>query len=183
MSGLSCYFPNLSNLENSKMKNGGLEAQRTPDLLFWFMFAIGTQGMILPNRMQKVRFEGKNYRFNPTEVVLLSLASNLELLWYSRCAQMSVPDIITHFQRVCNVSDALYTRMRSMVKVMMQHAKVDKSMKRHIWKHVIRAWLECGSPKTNDADLPEHGHIDDKLLFGRTSKRYESNLLELINMV
>jgi hypothetical protein len=32
------------------MSGGGLESQKVPDLLFWLMFAIGTEGSIIPNR-------------------------------------------------------------------------------------------------------------------------------------
>lgn len=181
--GLSAYFPNLKNFQNSEMKNGGLEAQRAPDLLFWLVFAIGTEGKIIPNYIVNHDFEGRSYRFNPTEVVLSSLVSNLELLWYSRSSEMTTSDIEIHFQRICNVADALYTKMRTMVAVFTGVKRGDASVKRHLWKHAPWFFLEYGSPKTNDCDLPEHDHIRDKQLYNQSSKRYDSNLAELLNLV
>ena len=115
--GLSCYFPTLSHLMNSDMKNGGLEAQRAPDLLFWLVFAIGTEGVVIPNRMTSTTYMDQQYRFNPTEVLLASLVANRELLWYSRCAEMTGYEIVVHFQRICNVADACYTKLRTMLSV------------------------------------------------------------------
>jgi hypothetical protein len=165
------------------MKNGGLEAQRTPDLLFWLLFAIGTEGEIIPNRIESMIFKGKTYRLNPTEVVLSSLVSCLELIWYSRSEEMSETDISVHFQRICNVSDALFTKLHFMTAMMMDRSGSDLTSKRHLWKHAPEMYRTIGSPKNNDCDLPENGHIVDKQMFNRTSKRYGSNMEELCNMV
>jgi hypothetical protein len=37
-------------MENSSMSSGAIEAQRMPDLLFWFGYALGTQGDVIPNK-------------------------------------------------------------------------------------------------------------------------------------
>ena len=181
--GLSCYFPKLSNLVNSDMKNGGLEAQRAPDLLFWIVFAIGTENAVLPNRRISKLYEGKQYTFNPTEVLLASLVANLELLWYSRCGEMTGYEIAVHFQRICNVADACYTKLRTMLSVFTGRKSTDLSVKRHLWKHAPWFFLQHGSPKTNDCDLAEHDHIKDKKMYNQTSKRYNTNLTELVNLV
>lgn len=173
----------MNNYVNGDMKNGGLEAQRAPDLLFWLLFAIGTEGAIIPNRYISSTFEGKNYRFNPTEVVLASIVANLELLWYSRCAEMTCHDITVNFQRICNVADACYTKLRTMKSVFTGDNRMDLSVKRHLWKHAPWFFLKHGSPKSNDCDLPEHDHIQDKKMYNQTSKRYDSNLTELVNLV
>ena len=44
-------------------------------------------------------------------------------------------------------------------------------------------YYRVGANVFNDTDLPEHGHIEDKALFKRTSKRYKTNLQELANQV
>ena len=92
--GLSEYFPDVKNLRNAKMKNGGLEAQRVPDLLFWLVFAIGTEGEVVPNVNTAYKIGGVTKHFNPTSVILSSLVACLELLWYCRCPSMSVVDVL-----------------------------------------------------------------------------------------
>jgi hypothetical protein len=181
--GLSGYFPD-NNLRGAKMKSGGLEAQRTGDLLFWLVFAIGTEGCILPNSNGSYRKAGVTKHFNPTKVVLTSLVANLELLWYSRCSSMTVTDITDTLKRVCSVADAHYTRLLGLSLFVMDDEREDCSVKRHIWKeHMPEYFFNLGANIYNDTDLPEHGHIDDKRIFERTSKRYRSNLTEMANKV
>lgn len=162
------------------MKSGGLEAQRTPDLLFWLMFAIGTEGCILPNRTVTM----ENHNFNPTQIVLAALCSNVELLWYSRCSSMTIPDIRVNLKRICDVADAHYTELRGLNMILARKGTADCTIKRHLWRfHMPDFYERIGANKYNDSDLPEHGHIEDKAIFKRTSKRYYSNLTEMVNLV
>lgn len=182
--GLSEYFPNVQNLRNAKMKNGGLEAQRVPDLLFWLVFAIGTEGAVVPNKNTSYSVEGVIKLFNPTSVILSSLVACLELLWYCRCPTMSVTDILDTLPRVCKVADAYYTRLLGLSYFLLGDKNLDNTVKRHIWKdHMPDFFFRVGANVFNDTDLPEHGHIEDKALFQRTSKRYKTNLEELANQV
>jgi hypothetical protein len=77
--GITKYFPssesNAKALDNSKMRTGGIEAQRMPDLLFWFMFAIGTQGHFIPNVYHR------SVNCNPTQVVMEAMACCVEVCW------------------------------------------------------------------------------------------------------
>lgn len=170
-------------LRDHNMKNGGLEAQRVPDLLFWTMFAIGTEGKVISNTAIDIEFEGEILNINPTKVVMDALMSNLELLWYSRASELSEYDIEVTLQRICNVADAYYTKFLTLVAVLSGKKINDSSVKRHIWKHIPYFFMLMGSPKTNDTDMYENDHIQDKILFNRTSKRFKSNLNELTNLV
>ena len=60
------------------MQGGGLEAQRVPDLLFQLMFAIGTEGIIVPN--QNIEINDVYYN-NPTKVILNACSSVCEMVW------------------------------------------------------------------------------------------------------
>ena len=65
-------------LENSTMQGGGLEAQRVPDLLFQLMFAIGTEGLVVPNVNMEL---SGNYYCNPTKVILNACSAVCEMVW------------------------------------------------------------------------------------------------------
>ena len=80
--GVSFMFKNTKTspnaLENSTMQGGGLEAQRVPDLLFQLMFAIGTEGLVVPD----VNIEmNNNYCCNPTKIILNACTAVCEMVW------------------------------------------------------------------------------------------------------
>lgn len=155
------------------MKNGGLEAQLTPDLLMRMMFALGTIGTFVGITSEEwIDSEGHKLSFNPTELILSAFASNLELIWYSRCKALSVEDIRIHMRRACDVADAFHTRLRTAAKFIAGENCRDLSVKRHIWRmHMPDSYERKGANVYNDAALMEHGHKDDKDIFNRTSKR------------
>ena len=52
----------------------GIEAQTMPSLLFYLMFAIGTDGYFIPNK-------NISFKCNPTEVILNCLSTIVDVLW------------------------------------------------------------------------------------------------------
>jgi hypothetical protein len=81
--GVSAFFRNTQTnkdaMASSTMSGGGLEAQRTPDLLFQLMFAIGTQGSIVSNVAIKHPDGNGRDTYNPTEVIMKAATSILDM--------------------------------------------------------------------------------------------------------
>jgi hypothetical protein len=85
--GVSAFFRNTQTnkdaMASSTISGGGLEAQRTPDLLFQLMFAIETQGSIVPNVAMKHPDGNGRDIYNPTEV-MKAATSILDMCWTIR---------------------------------------------------------------------------------------------------
>ena len=131
------------------MKSGSLEAQRTPDLLFWLIFCIGTEGHVVPNEIvtMKLPKSDNTITFNPTEVILSSLASCLETVWYSRCEKWSRADDL-NIQACFDMADTYYGRLHTIASILAGMSPFDLSTKRHMWRcHSIAFFITLAITK------------------------------------
>jgi hypothetical protein len=165
------------------MSGGGLESQSTGDLLFWFMFAVGTRGAIVPNTIVPIMRNGRQVaRINPTEVILNACSSAIEMLWCVRCEEMH-EDNLHDLQYIVNVSNTHLMRNFYMKQVLANSLKMMLAVKDHIWAHspMIRGLI--GPATENDTNSFEHGHVGDKEAYKLTSKRLDSVFQEMQKIV
>jgi hypothetical protein len=182
--GISVYFKNTKKdpdaMAKSTMSGGGLEAQRTPDLLFWFLFAIGTQGKIVPNI--DITKDGKTY--NPTKVILRCIVAILEACWVVR---MKIVPFDFHgllkMQQVMNTAYVCLQELFSMKNWYLCAPTAMASLKGHASCHIPPQMAENGPAIHNDCDIGESNHVKDKELYKRTSKRTDDVHMEILKMV
>lgn len=185
--GVSHFFKKTRSspggIEKSSMSGGGLESQSTGDLLFWFMFAVGTRGAIVPNTIVPIMRNGRQVaRINPTEVILNACSSAIEMLWCVRCEEMH-EDNLHDLQYIVNVSNTHLMRNFYMKQVLANSLKMMLAVKDHIWAHspMIRGLI--GPATENDTNSFEHGHVGDKEAYKLTSKRLDSVFQEMQKIV
>jgi hypothetical protein len=190
--GISTFFKstekNPDAMASSSMKGGGLEAQRAPDLLFQLLFAIGTQGIIIPNKKighpaNKDNFPNMIY-VNPTEVIINCMIAVLEACWCVRLT--TVPLDINHIKAIQDVMNTSHTRLQelfTMKQWLLGSDKIFLSGKSHACCHIPRQMCSLGPHVLNDTDQGESAHVMDKVDYRRTSKRYSETNSELARLV
>jgi hypothetical protein len=188
--GISAFFKstekNPDAMASSSMQGGGLEAQRAPDLLFQLMFAIGTQGVIIPNK--KIRHPDcraeSDMIVNPTEVIMNCMTAVLEACWCVRLK--TVPLDIGQMQIIQDVMNTSHTRLQELFNMkqwLLCSEKIFLSGKSHACCHIPRQMCSLGPHILNDTDQGEAAHVMDKIDYQRTSKRYGSTNTELVKLV
>jgi hypothetical protein len=175
--GISPFFKNTKNspdaMARSTMSGGGLGAQETPDLLYQLMFAIGTQGKVIPNVVishpspKKVRgvpvFVPNPKTFNPTLVILNACTACLEACWTVRLKTVSCG--LDDFEKSQNVLNTMHARNQELFAMKQWLLHSDKRMasgKGHATCHIPRQVCAFGPHSYNDTDMAESDHIMDK---------------------
>jgi hypothetical protein len=171
------------------MSGGGLESQKVPDLLFWLMFAIGTEGSIIPNRnitrtvVNKKTKKKVTKKFNPTKIVMNAMVSCLEMLWCVKVREMKQEDIPTILQNVVNIANFHAMALFDLKQFLCGSSNKMGAVKMHLWSHAPRFFAMFGALIYSDTNTYEHDHIADKRKFNRTSKNYDTMLQELLRVV
>lgn len=180
--GISAYFcvsgkkASAEYLQNAIMSSGGLEAQRTPELLFWLMMSIGTCGSIIPNTLDR------RCQCNPSQVVLGAMASCLEMCWLLRSESISLDQlpVLQLKNNACSTRISVLWNLKGRLSGV---TKVMACIKNHLSSHMMYQWAWDGSPSVNDTDACEADHKKDKINYQATSKRFSTFLKELNQLV
>lgn len=130
--GVSCFFKSTAAkpdaMARSTMSGGGLEAQKTPDLLWQLMFAIGTQGKVIPN--QTIQHSNPRYdtedEYNPTEVILNAITATIEATWAVRLK--TVPHTLDELKKLQIIMNTSHARVQQLFNMKQWLCESDKCM-------------------------------------------------------
>jgi hypothetical protein len=130
--GVSCFFKSTAAkpdaMARSTMSGGGLEAQKTPDLLWQLMFAIGTQGKVIPNvsiEHPNPAYETED-KYNPTEVILNAITATIEATWAVRLK--TVPHTLDELKKLQIIMNTSHARVQQLFNMKQWLCESDKCM-------------------------------------------------------
>jgi hypothetical protein len=175
--GISCYFrssqSNENAMENATMASGRLEAQHLPNLFFNFMFSIGTEGRFIPNRNYR------EWRMNPTKIILDCCSSILDLIWLINSDSIPV-DELRNFESKCNIVNCKLMRLWYLKQKVTNSSSKLSAVKPHLATHIPYNWFQFGRVKDIDTALAEHTHIADKETYQHCSKKLKTTSKEML---
>jgi hypothetical protein len=187
--GISHFFKNTQSsrdsMASSTMSGGGLEAQRTPDLLFQLLFAVGTQGVIVPKSyVSNPDRNTEGGRYNPTEVLVTAMVSILDACWTIRLKTVPLDLVeLEKIQLIINSANVHLQILFDMKQWLLSSSKWMASIKAHGCEHIPKQMALMGPHLYNDTDQCESSHILDKTEHKRNSKRDDCINEEMLQLV
>jgi hypothetical protein len=146
------------------------------------MFAIGTEGAIVPNVLIQVHNGKRSRSYNPTEIILNACSSCIEMNWCCRSKELRHSEL-KDLMHITNISSAHSLRAFSLKQALSKSNKMRTGIKGHAWCHNPEDFAMFGDHEGNDTVGHECDHKEDKKDFNQTSKRFKTVHTEMLYTV